>query len=281
MPPAQLPRGEEFSSYAEFKRLLVEHYLDDIVRGLHQEADALTAPAAKPMSLDLVDDPFASWTRNARTIMLCGILARRSSARDFLRTSHPDPHEIEMKSIPIISRRTVLHGFGRHHRPPLRSRSCRGRPRRREGQQRSRAARLLLHPWRHQPLQLVPEGYRSRLHDCAVPRAARTPPRPLFRASPTCRTSKGRISGHKHPYNFLTGHNIAITPGVLSNTVSFDQVAAKHIGRPDLPFARALVDLRRRRRHAFAQLARRRHPRHQRLPSGIREPVPASGSLRS
>ena len=41
---------------------------------------------------------------------------------------------------------------------------------------------------------------------------------------------EGRISGHKHPYNFLTGHNIAITPGVLSNTVSFDQVAAKHIG---------------------------------------------------
>ena len=46
---------------------------------------------------------------------------------------------------------------------------------------------------------------------------------------------EGRISGHKHPYNFLTGHNIAITPGVLSNTVSFDQVAAKHIGSTYLP----------------------------------------------
>jgi len=30
----RLPRGEEFSSYSEFKRLLVEHYIDDIVRGL-------------------------------------------------------------------------------------------------------------------------------------------------------------------------------------------------------------------------------------------------------
>ena len=46
---------------------------------------------------------------------------------------------------------------------------------------------------------------------------------------------EGRISGHPHPYNFLTGHNINITPGVLSNTVSFDQVAAKYIGPTYLP----------------------------------------------
>jgi hypothetical protein len=46
---------------------------------------------------------------------------------------------------------------------------------------------------------------------------------------------EGRISGHPHPYNFLTGHNINITPGVLTNTVSFDQVAAKHIGPTYLP----------------------------------------------
>lgn len=46
---------------------------------------------------------------------------------------------------------------------------------------------------------------------------------------------EGRITGHKHPYNFLTGHNIAITPGVLSNTVSFDQVAAKYIGPTYVP----------------------------------------------
>jgi hypothetical protein len=45
----------------------------------------------------------------------------------------------------------------------------------------------------------------------------------------------GRISGHKHPYNFLTGHNIAITPGVLTNTVSFDQVAAQHLGPTYIP----------------------------------------------
>ncbi|QDU25066.1 hypothetical protein ETAA8_01270 [Anatilimnocola aggregata] len=46
---------------------------------------------------------------------------------------------------------------------------------------------------------------------------------------------EGRISGHPHPYNFLTGHNINITPGVLSNSVSMDQVAAKYIGPTYLP----------------------------------------------
>ena len=46
---------------------------------------------------------------------------------------------------------------------------------------------------------------------------------------------EGRITGHKHPYNFLTGHNIAQTPGVLTNSVSFDQVAAKHLGPTYLP----------------------------------------------
>ncbi|MEZ6140572.1 MAG: DUF1552 domain-containing protein [Zavarzinella sp.] len=40
----------------------------------------------------------------------------------------------------------------------------------------------------------------------------------------------GRISGHVHPYNWLTGHNINLTPGTITNTVSMDQVAAKHLG---------------------------------------------------
>lgn len=46
---------------------------------------------------------------------------------------------------------------------------------------------------------------------------------------------EGRISGHKHAYNFLTGHNIAMTPGVLSNSVSMDQVAAQYLGPTYLP----------------------------------------------
>ena len=46
---------------------------------------------------------------------------------------------------------------------------------------------------------------------------------------------KGRISGHVHPYNWLTGHNINLTPGAITNTISFDQVAAKHIGPTYLP----------------------------------------------
>jgi hypothetical protein len=41
---------------------------------------------------------------------------------------------------------------------------------------------------------------------------------------------QGRISGHTHPYNWLTGHNINSIPGTISNTISVDQVAAKHIG---------------------------------------------------
>lgn len=46
---------------------------------------------------------------------------------------------------------------------------------------------------------------------------------------------EGRISGHPHAYNWLTGHNINLTPGTLTNTVSMDQVAAKYIGQTYLP----------------------------------------------
>ncbi len=46
---------------------------------------------------------------------------------------------------------------------------------------------------------------------------------------------EGRISGHVHPYNWLTGHNINLTPGAITNTVSMDQVAARHIGPTYLP----------------------------------------------
>ncbi len=41
---------------------------------------------------------------------------------------------------------------------------------------------------------------------------------------------QGRISGHEHPYNWLTGTNIKITPGTITNTISMDQVAAQHVG---------------------------------------------------
>jgi hypothetical protein len=45
----------------------------------------------------------------------------------------------------------------------------------------------------------------------------------------------GRISGHVHPYNWLTGHNINLTPGAITNTVSMDQVAAQHVGPTYVP----------------------------------------------
>jgi hypothetical protein len=46
---------------------------------------------------------------------------------------------------------------------------------------------------------------------------------------------QGRISGHVHPYNWLTGHNINLTPGTITNTVSMDQVAARRLGPTWLP----------------------------------------------
>ncbi len=46
---------------------------------------------------------------------------------------------------------------------------------------------------------------------------------------------QGRISGHVHPYNWLTGHNINLTPGAITNTISIDQVAAKYLGPTWLP----------------------------------------------
>ncbi|MCE9568142.1 MAG: DUF1552 domain-containing protein [Planctomycetes bacterium] len=45
----------------------------------------------------------------------------------------------------------------------------------------------------------------------------------------------GRISGHVHPYNWLTGHNINLTPGTITNTISMDQVAVKHLGPTWIP----------------------------------------------
>ncbi len=46
---------------------------------------------------------------------------------------------------------------------------------------------------------------------------------------------EGRISGHVHPYNWLTGHNINLTPGAITNTISMDQVAARYLGPTYLP----------------------------------------------
>ncbi len=46
---------------------------------------------------------------------------------------------------------------------------------------------------------------------------------------------QGRISGHEHPYNWLTGTNIKITPGTITNSISMDQVAAQHLGPTYVP----------------------------------------------
>lgn len=46
---------------------------------------------------------------------------------------------------------------------------------------------------------------------------------------------RGRISGHEHPYNWLTGADIKSTPGAITNTISLDQVAARYLGRTYVP----------------------------------------------
>lgn len=46
---------------------------------------------------------------------------------------------------------------------------------------------------------------------------------------------QGRISGHEHPCNWLTGTNIKLTPGTITNTISMDQVAAKYVGPTYVP----------------------------------------------
>lgn len=59
--------------------------------------------------------------------------------------------------------------------------------------------------------------------------------RDQFTVLTNLRHIEGQISGHVHPYNWLTGHNINQVPGTITNTVSMDQVAAKHLGPTWLP----------------------------------------------
>jgi hypothetical protein len=59
--------------------------------------------------------------------------------------------------------------------------------------------------------------------------------RDQFSVLTNLRHIEGQISGHVHPYNWLTGHNINIIPGTITNTISMDQVAAKHLGPTWLP----------------------------------------------
>lgn len=49
----QLPRGEQFSSFVEFKELLAEHYTEDIVRGIMKKL-TLYGTGRKPDVLDLI-----------------------------------------------------------------------------------------------------------------------------------------------------------------------------------------------------------------------------------
>lgn len=59
--------------------------------------------------------------------------------------------------------------------------------------------------------------------------------RDQFSVLSNLRHIEGAISGHVHPYNWLTGHNINIIPGTITNTISMDQVAARHLGPTWLP----------------------------------------------
>lgn len=59
--------------------------------------------------------------------------------------------------------------------------------------------------------------------------------RDQFTVLTNLRHIEGQISGHVHPYNWLTGHNINLVPGTITNTISMDQVAARYLGPTWLP----------------------------------------------
>ena len=76
---------------------------------------------------------------------------------------------------------------------------------------------------------MVPEGYRFEIH-LAPSHKPLAHHRDRFSVLTGLSHIKGRISGHVHPYSWLTGHNINLIPGTKTNTISVDQVAAKHLG---------------------------------------------------
>ena len=87
---------------------------------------------------------------------------------------------------------------------------------------------------------------------------------------------QGRISGHEHPYNWLTGTNIKQTPGTVTNTISMDQVAAKYAG-PTCAVAGVVVRQWRGYNHAVAQRDGRGYPGHGGLSGGVQPALSAGG----
>ena len=133
-----------------------------------------------------------------------------------------------------FSRRTVLHGLGATIALPCLE--IMGRSRLSAGEDAKAPPRLACFyiPGGINHYNWFPEetGFGYKLAPTHLPLASH---RDNFSVLTGLSHIEGRISGHVHPYNWLTGHNINLTPGAITNTVSFDQVAAQHVGPTYLP----------------------------------------------
>ena len=98
----------------------------------------------------------------------------------------------------------------------------------------ARRGRVIRRDWRvfiSRAPSIITTGFRktpAQLHAGTVARPLASIAK-IFPYSPVLHI-QGRISGHEHPYNWLTGTNIKQTPGTVTNTISMDQVAAKYAG---------------------------------------------------
>lgn len=133
-----------------------------------------------------------------------------------------------------ITRRTVLHGFGATIALPLLE-VMRGRTRAAENQTKepSRLACFYI-PGGINHYNWFPKdtGFDYTIAPSHKPLE---PLRDQFSVLTALSHIEGRISGHVHPYNWLTGHNINLTPGAITNSISMDQVAARFLGPTWLP----------------------------------------------
>lgn len=133
-----------------------------------------------------------------------------------------------------LSRRTVLRGFGATLALPfLEMMSSRTKAATRGEKDPPRLACFYI-PGAINHYNWFPkdEGFNYTLAPSHLPLAKH---RDKFSVLSSLLHIQGRISGHEHPYNWLTGTNIKITPGTITNSISMDQVAAKYIGPTYVP----------------------------------------------
>lgn len=129
----------------------------------------------------------------------------------------------------LLNRRTVLGGFGATLAlPTLEAFRSRTHAAERNGQDPSRLACFYI-PGAISQYKWFPKDTGPD-YTLAPSHAPLKDHRERFTVLTGLSHIEGRISGHVHPYSWLTGHNINLVPGTKTNTISVDQVAASHIG---------------------------------------------------